>query len=116
MRMPYVMNWSAGFQWNFSNTWLVEILYQGSRGVRLLNNWDINQIPLDISRDPAVLRTIFQSSQNYRPYPHFGGIQHYANYGDNSYPRQHLARGKALLGRVDAERFLHVLEVAQQRR
>ena len=85
MRMPYVMNWSAGFQWNFSSTWLLEILYQGSRGVRLLNNWDINQIPLDISNDPTVLRTIFQSSQNYRPYPHFGAIQHYANYGDNSY-------------------------------
>jgi opacity protein-like surface antigen len=85
MRMPYVMNWSGGFQWNFSANWLLEVMYQGSRGVRLLNNWDINQIPLDISNDPNVLRTIFQSAQNYKPYPQFGAIQHYSNYGDNSY-------------------------------
>ena len=58
------MNWSGGFQWNFSQNWLMEATYQGSRGVRLLNGWDINQIPLNISTDPACLRTIFQSSQN----------------------------------------------------
>lgn len=85
MRMPYVMNWSGGFQWNFTQNWLLETTYQGSRGVRLLNNWDINQIPLDISRDPAVLQQIFQAPQNYKPYPQFGSIQHYSNYGDNSY-------------------------------
>ena len=53
MRMPYIMNWSGGFQWNFSQNWLMEATYQGSRGVRLLNGWDINQIPLNISTDPA---------------------------------------------------------------
>lgn len=85
MRMPYIMNWSGGFQWNFTQNWLMEATYQGSRGVRLLNGWDINQIPLNISTDPNVLRTIFQSSQNYKPYPQFGTIRHYSNYGDSSY-------------------------------
>lgn len=85
MRMPYIMNWSGGFQWNFSNSWLLELTYQGSRGVRLLNNWDINQIPLNISTDPTVLRTIATNPQPYKPYPQFGQIQHYSNYGDNSY-------------------------------
>lgn len=85
MAMPYVMNWSGGFQWNFRQNWLAEVTYQGSRGVRLLNSWNINQIPLNISRDPAVLQTIFQQQQNYRPYPQFGTIRHYSNYGDNSY-------------------------------
>ena len=66
------MNWSGGFQWNFTTNWLLETTYQGSRGVRLLNAWDINQIPLDISNDPNVLRTIFQAQQNYKPYPQFG--------------------------------------------
>ena len=61
MRMPYIMNWSGGFQWNFTQNWLMEATYQGSRGVGLLNGWDINQIPLNISTDPNVLRTIFQS-------------------------------------------------------
>ena len=85
MVLPYVMNWSGGFQWNFSTNWLAEVTYQGSRGVRLLNAWNINQIPLNISTDPNELRTIFQAQQNYRPYPHFGTIRHYSNYGDNSY-------------------------------
>ncbi len=85
MRMPYIMNWSGGFQWNFTQNWLMEATYQGSRGVGLLNGWDINQIPLNISTDQNVLRTIFQSSQNYKPYPQFGAIRHYSNYGDTSY-------------------------------
>jgi hypothetical protein len=85
MVMPYVMNWSGGFQWSFARNWLAEVTYQGSRGVKLLNGWDINQIPLNISSDPNVLRTIFQNQQNYRPYPQFGTIRHYSNYGDNSY-------------------------------
>jgi opacity protein-like surface antigen len=85
MKMPYIMNWSGGFQWNFTKSWLLEVLYQGSRGVRLLNNWDINQVPLNISSNPDTLRTIFASVQNYKPYPQFGAIQHYSNYGDNSY-------------------------------
>jgi len=85
MRMPYIMNWSGGFQWSFKQNWLLETTYQGSRGVRLLNGWDINQIPLNISTNPATLATIFQSSQNYKPYPQFGSIRHYSNYGDSSY-------------------------------
>ena len=85
MRMPYIMNWSGGLQWNFTQSWLLEVMYQGSRGVRLLNNWDINQIPLDISTDPVVLQSIFTAPQLSRPYRQFGGIQHYSNYGDNSY-------------------------------
>ncbi|MGH9632718.1 MAG: hypothetical protein ACRD7E_30805, partial [Bryobacteraceae bacterium] len=85
MRMPYVMNWSAGFQWNFTTNWLLEMTYQGSAGVGLLNAWDINQIPLDISTDPNTLRTIFQAPQNYKPYPQFGSINHYSNYGHNTY-------------------------------
>jgi hypothetical protein len=85
MRMPYVMNWSAGFQYQFSSTWLAEVLYQGSAGVGLLNNWDINVLPLDISNDPVRLEQIRQQYQNFRPYTQFGMIQHYSNYGHNTY-------------------------------
>jgi len=85
IRIPYIMNWSGGFQYQLTNQVLTEVLYQGSAGVRLLNNWDINAIPLDISRDPAELQRIFQSSQNFRPFPQFGAIQHYSNYGHNTY-------------------------------
>jgi hypothetical protein len=83
MRLPYIMNWSGGLQWSFAQNWLLETTYQGSRGVRLLNAWDINQIPLDISSAP--LTTVFQNQQNFKPYRQFGTIRHYSNYGDNSY-------------------------------
>jgi hypothetical protein len=85
MRMPYTMNWSGGFQYQMTNTWLAELLYQGSAGVGLLNNWDINVLPLDVSTDPARLNTIRTQYQNFKPYPQFGSIQHYSNYGHNTY-------------------------------
>ncbi|MDX1979130.1 MAG: carboxypeptidase-like regulatory domain-containing protein [Bryobacteraceae bacterium] len=85
MRNPYVMNWSGGFQWEFRPQWLTEIQYQGSAGVGLLNNWDMNVVPLDVSRDFATLDRIRTSYQNFRPYNQFGAIQHYSNYGHNTY-------------------------------
>jgi hypothetical protein len=84
-RSPYIMNWSGGFQYQLTSQVLAELNYQGSAGVGLLNNWDINAIPLDISRDPVVLQGIFQNVQNNRPYTQFGAIQHYSNYGHNTY-------------------------------
>jgi hypothetical protein len=85
MRMPYIMNWSAGIQYQFASTWLLETSYQGASGVGLLNYWDTNVIPLNISTDSAVLNQIFAATQNFKPYPQFGQIRHYSNYGHNSY-------------------------------
>src|SRR4029079_6710978 len=48
-------------------------------------NVDMNAIPLDISRDPAILNQIFQASQNYKPFPQFGAINFYSNFGHNTY-------------------------------
>jgi hypothetical protein len=79
------MNWSGGFQYQLSNTWLVETLYQGSAGVGLLNNWDINVLPLNVSSDFATLNQIRIGYQNFKPFPQFGSIQHYSNYGHNTY-------------------------------
>ena len=85
MRMPYVMSWSGGIQWGFRNNWVLETLYQGQSGVGLINTWDTNRIPLNISNDPAVLNTIFTASQNYKPYPQFGAVNLISNFGHNTY-------------------------------
>ena len=85
MRLPYIMTWSAGLQYQIGNSWVAEATYQGSSGVGLLNNWNTNVVPLDVSTDPARLQQIFQSYQNYKPYPQFGSISHYSNYGHNTY-------------------------------
>jgi hypothetical protein len=85
MRMPYIMNWAAGVQYQFARAWLLETSYQGASGVGLLNYWDINAIPLNISTDITVLNQIFAATQNYKPFPQFGQIRHYSNYGHNTY-------------------------------
>jgi hypothetical protein len=85
MRLPYVAMWSTGIQHQLTKTWVLELLYQGSSGVGLLNNWDINVVPLNVSTDPAVLNQIFNATQNYKPYKQFGQIQQYSNYGHNSH-------------------------------
>lgn len=85
MRMPYVASWSGGFQWEFARNFLFDAQYQGQSGVGQINSWDINAIPLDVSNDPARLRQIFQAQQNFKPYTQFGSIQHFSNYGHNSY-------------------------------
>jgi hypothetical protein len=85
MRSPYVMNWSGGVQWEFRPQWLAEIQYQGSAGVRLFNNWDSNVVPLDVSNDFNTLDRIRREYQNFRPYPQFGAINLYSNFGHNTY-------------------------------
>ena len=85
MRMPYTVNWNGGLQWEFGRNLLMEANYQGSSGVGLLNRWDINQIPLNVASDFATLDRIRNQYQNFRPYPHFGAIQHYSNYGHSSF-------------------------------
>lgn len=85
MRMPYVANWSAGLQYEFARNFLLELQYQGQSGVGMINSWDINAIPLNVSSDVNFLRQIFRATQNYKPYPQFGSIQHFSNYGHNTY-------------------------------
>ena len=85
MHAPYIMMWSGGFQYQFARDWLVETLYEGSAGVGLLENWNINQIPLDVSPNPAVLGQIFRATQNYLPYPQFGTINLFSNFGHNTH-------------------------------
>jgi hypothetical protein len=85
MRSPYVMNWNAGVQRQLGRNYLLEINYQGSAGVGLLNRWDINAIPLDISKDPVQLEVIRRAPQNYKPYPQFGNVFLYSNFGHSSF-------------------------------
>ena len=82
---PYVMMWSAGFQYQFSPSWLVETLYEGSAGVGLLEDWNINQIHLNVSTNPTVLNQIYAAEQNYKPYPQFGTIDLYSNFGHDTH-------------------------------
>jgi hypothetical protein len=85
MRSPYVMNWNAGFQRQLGSAMIVELTYQGSAGVGLLQRWDINAIPLNIATSLDDLNRIRNAAQNYKPYSQFGSVYHYSNYGHNSF-------------------------------
>ena len=78
--------------------------------MKLLNNWDINAIPLNISTDPAVLQQIFQASQNFRPYHAVRRHPALLQLWPQHLPRGDSPDGEALLSRVLPERVLHVLE------
>src|SRR4029078_12971832 len=71
LRNPYAMNWNLTLQYQFLPTWLAELSYQGSAVVGLLEEWDTNTIPLNISGDPTVLNRIYQNQQVYKPFPNF---------------------------------------------
>src|SRR5258708_27124885 len=79
------MDWNGGVQRQLGKNYLLEVNYQGSAGVGLLNRWDINAIPLDISKDPVQLERIRQSAQNFKPYPQFGSVMLYSNFGHSSF-------------------------------
>jgi hypothetical protein len=85
IRPPYIMNWSGGLQWELTKDVVMETIYQASAGVGLLNNWDINVVPLNIASDYATLDNIRRNVQNFKPYPQFGSIQLYSNFGHNTY-------------------------------
>jgi hypothetical protein len=85
MRAPYVANWNAGFQHQLTSNTMIEVNYQGSAGIGLLNRWNANVVPLDIASDFETLDTVRRSVQNYKPWPHFGNVNHYSNFGHNSY-------------------------------
>jgi len=87
LRNPYVMNWSAGFQYQMASTWVVNLTYQGTAGVGLERNWNINQIPLSIALggNRALQDTVFQAQQNYLMYPQFGTINLLSNFNHNTW-------------------------------
>ena len=87
MRMPYVMTWSGGLQYEVKRNYLVELQYMGQAGVGLINSLNMNQIPLSIynTASVATLNTIYANQQNYLPHPQFGTISYYSNFSHNTY-------------------------------
>ncbi len=85
MRMPYVMNWNGSLQYELTPTILLDLSYQGSAGVGLLNRWNINAIPLNVSSDPVRLEAIRRAPSNFTPYTQFGNILNYSNYGHSTF-------------------------------
>ncbi len=87
MHNPYQLNWNTSIQYEVISNYLVELAYQGSSGVGLLENWPLNTLPLDYAKgDRALNLQLAAAGQNYRPYTHFGDVTlRSANMGHSSY-------------------------------
>jgi len=83
---PYVMNWNAGVQYQINPSYLLELTYQGSAGVGLIENWNINTFPIDFAAgNPTLQQAVFNNPQAYRPFPQFGNVTLRSNDGHSTY-------------------------------
>jgi hypothetical protein len=86
LRNPYTMNWNAGIQYEFVRNWLIDVSYQGSGGVGLLERWQSNTFPIDyFAGNPAQQNAVFAAAQNYRPFTQFGDIRIRSNFGHSTF-------------------------------
>ena len=86
LRNPYVLNWNMSIQYQISPTYVLDLMYQGSSGVGLIERWQVNTFPVDYAKDnPALRDAVYKASQNYRPWPNFGDITFRSNFGHSTY-------------------------------
>jgi hypothetical protein len=86
LRNPYVLNWNFSVQYEFSTDMLLELSYQGSSGVGLIERWQYNTFPIDFAaNDPALRAAAFARPQNYRPHTNFGDVLFRSNMGHSTY-------------------------------
>ena len=86
LRNPYVLNWNTSVQCELTSNYLVELGYQGSAAIGLIERWEFNTFPIDYaSNDPVLRNQVFAAAQNYRPYPNFGSVRFRSNFGHSTY-------------------------------
>ena len=86
LRNPYVLNWNASIQRQLSQNYILEMSYQGSSGVGLIERWQQNTFPVGYAaNDPALRSQVFAAPQNFRPFPNYGNIMLRSNFGHSTY-------------------------------
>ena len=86
LRNAYSLNWNATVQRAVARNYLIELSYQGSAGIGLLENWNINTFPIDFAVNDLNLRNqVLAASQNFRPFPHFGNVNMRSNFGHSTF-------------------------------
>jgi hypothetical protein len=87
LRNPYVLNFNASIQYQLSSSYMLELSYQGSSGVGLIERWEANTFPIGFGAGNQDLlnQLAGAAAQNYRPYPHFGSIRQRSNFGHSTF-------------------------------
>ncbi|HKD05480.1 MAG TPA: TonB-dependent receptor [Bryobacteraceae bacterium] len=86
LKDPYTMTWNMALQYQlFANT-LVEISYDGTSGVGLIETPNMNVLPEDYGAgNNTLLAALVGNAQVYRPYANFGTITYRANISHSTY-------------------------------
>jgi hypothetical protein len=94
LRNPYSMQFSLDVQQALSRSWVMEVGYRATRGVRLPFDYDINQVPLDLltATQRGQIASAIRSGADtapvvdpLRPYPGFNSITLYTNSANSIY-------------------------------
>jgi hypothetical protein len=86
LRNPYVMNWNLSIQNEIVRDYTIEVSYQGSGGVGLVERWELNTFPVDfLANNPTERDRVFAAAQNFRPFPHFGNVNMRSNFGHSTF-------------------------------
>ena len=111
LRNPYVMNFNASVQYEFARNYLLDVSYQGSAGVGLIERWQANTFPIDyFAGNPTQRNGVRAAAQNYRPFPAVRRYPLPVELRPLHLSFGHREIGEALLRRSVLLDLLHVLE------
>jgi hypothetical protein len=80
MKLPYTLNWQFSVQRALISDFMMEVAYVGASGVKLINNININQIPVQMTN-----ATVYADRQPYKPYIQYGNVTYWGNIGHSTY-------------------------------
>ena len=86
LRNPYVINFNGGTQYEVKKNYVIDLSYQGSSGVGLIERWQANSFPIDLfAGNLAQQNTALASAQNFRPFSAFGDVRLRSNFGHSTF-------------------------------
>ena len=70
----------------FARNYLLDLSYQGSGGIGLIERWQVNTFPIDYFAGNLTQQNVVRAAaQNYRPWTNFGDIRLRSNFGHSTY-------------------------------
>jgi hypothetical protein len=86
LKQPYVMTWSFNPQYQLRSNYLLQIDYQGSASVGLIETPNFNVLPETYDAgNNSLLATFVGNSQPFRPFPNYGTLGYMNNISHATY-------------------------------
>ncbi len=86
LRNPYTMTWNMNLQYQLGTDYLVELIYDGTAAVGLLETPQYNALPENYQAgNSTALAALVGNSQIYRPFVNYGTITYRGNISHSTY-------------------------------